>query len=125
MDYLVSSVFLALFAWTAGRSLYLRWWGVATVGTIVALALEPDSEGDTYKPVVAFTTQANVRIEAKSRYGTGEAGTYFRIGEQVPIRYAAHKPTCFAIEGYEVASVLWLLLFAVGGVALLWWRRTV
>jgi hypothetical protein len=110
MEYLVGSVFLALFAWAAGRSLYLRWWGVATVGTIVALALETDGEGDTYKPVVAFTTQNNVCIEAKSSYGTGEAGTYFRVGEQVPIRYATHKPTCFAIEGYEVASVLWLLL---------------
>lgn len=124
MEYLVGCVFLAFFAWAAGRSFYLRWWGVATVGTIVALALEPDGEGDTYKPVVIFTTQDNVCIEAKSSYGTSEAGTYFRVGEQVPIRYAAHKPTCFAIAGYEVASVLWLLLFAMGGVALFWWQRT-
>jgi hypothetical protein len=124
MEYLVGSVFIALFAWAAARSLYLRWWGVATVGTIVALALETDGEGDTYKPVVAFTTQDNLRIEAKSLYGTGEAGTYFRVGEQVPLRYAAHKPTCFAIEGYEVSLVLWLFFFAVVGVALLWWKMT-
>jgi hypothetical protein len=122
MEYLVGSVLLALFAWAAARSLYLRWWGVATVGTIVALALETDGDGNTYKPVVAFTTQENVRIEARSMYGTGDAGTYFRVGEQVPIRYAAHQPTCFAIVGYEVASVLWLFLFAVVGVALCWWK---
>jgi hypothetical protein len=124
MEYLIGSVFLALFAWAAGRSLYLRWWGVATVGTIVAFAVETDGEGTTYKPIVAFTTQDNMRIEAKSMYGTGEAGTYFRVGEHVLIRYAAHKPTCFAIEGYEVAGVLWALLFAVIGVALLWGKIT-
>lgn len=56
------------------------------MGTIVTLALETDGEGDTYKPVVAFTTKANVRIEAKSMLSLGEAGTYFRIGEPVPIR---------------------------------------
>jgi hypothetical protein len=124
MAYLVGSVFLALFAWAAGRSLYLRWWGVATVGTIVALTLEADGEGDTYKPVVAFTTQDQVRIEAKSMVGTGAAGTYFRLGQQVAIRYAAHKPTCFAIEGYEVSAVLWLSFFAVVGVAVIWWKIT-
>jgi hypothetical protein len=124
MEYLVGSVFLALFCWTAGRSLYLRWWGIATVGTIVALALETDGDGNTYQPVVAFTTQDKIRIEAKSLYGTAEAGTYFRIGEHVPIRYAAHNPTCFAIEGYEVSAVLWLFFFAVGGVAMLWWKIT-
>jgi hypothetical protein len=122
MEYLVGSVFLALFAWAAGRSLYLHWWGVATTGTIIALALETDGEGDTYKPVVAFTTKANICIEAKSMFGLGEAGTYFRIGEQVPIRYAATNPTCFAIEGYEVAAVLWLFFFAVAGGAVLWWK---
>jgi hypothetical protein len=47
MEYLVGSVFLALFAWAVGRFLYLRWWGVATVGTIVALVLETDGEGTT------------------------------------------------------------------------------
>jgi hypothetical protein len=124
MAYLVGSVFVVLFAWAAGRSLYLHWWGVATVGTIVALALEIDGEGDTYKPVVAFTTQDQVRIEAKSMFGTGEAGTYFRLGEQVSIRYAAHNPTCFAIEGYEVAAVLWLFFFVVAGVAGIWWNMT-
>ena len=113
---------LALFSWAAGRSLYLRWWGVATVGTIAALALETDGEGDTYKPVVAFTTQNQVCIEAKSMLGTGEAGTYFRLGQQGSIRYAAHKPTCFAIEGYEVAAVLWLSFFAAVGVAVIWWK---
>jgi hypothetical protein len=44
----------------------------------------------------------------------------FRVGEQVAIRYAAHKPTCFAMEGYEAAVGLWLFLFAVVGGALLW-----
>jgi hypothetical protein len=124
MEYLVGSVFLALFAWAAARSLYLRWWGVATVGTIVALVLEPDGEGDTYKPVVAFTTKDNVRIEAKSLYGTGETRTYFRVGEQVRIRYAPNKPTCFAIAGYDVAMVLWLFFFAVAGLALLAWKMS-
>jgi hypothetical protein len=86
--------------------------------------LETDGEGATYNPVVAFTTQDQVRIEAKSMVGTGEAGTYFRLGQQVSIRYAAHKPTCFAIEGYEVAAVLWLFFFAVVGVAVIWWKIT-
>jgi hypothetical protein len=123
MEYLIGGVFLALFAWAAARSLYLRYWGVVTRGTIVALALEIDSEGgDTYKPVVAFTTRNNLRVEAKSLYGTREAGTYFRVGEQVTIRYAAQKPTCFAIEGYEGAVMLWFLLFAVVGGVLLWWK---
>jgi hypothetical protein len=88
------------------------------------LALETDGDGNIYKPVVAFTTQDKVPIEAKSLYGTAEAGTYFRIGEQVPTRYAARNPTCFAIEGYEVSAVLWLFFFAVAGVAMLWWKST-
>ncbi|RZJ93224.1 MAG: hypothetical protein EOO60_05280 [Hymenobacter sp.] len=95
---------------------------MAAVGIIVALALETDGEGNTYKPMVAFTTKANVRIEAKSMVGSGEAGTYFRIGEQVPIRYTSNKPTCFAIEGYEVAAVLWMFFFAVAGGLLIWWK---
>jgi hypothetical protein len=90
------------------------------MGTIVALALKTDGEGDSYTPVVAFTTRDDIRVEAKSLYGTGAAGTYFRVGEQVAIRYAAQKPTRFAIEGYEAAVVLWLCLFVVVGVALLW-----
>jgi hypothetical protein len=121
MAYLAGGVFVALFVWAAVRSLYLRYWGIATTGTIVALELITDGDGDTYKPVVAFTTRQGVRIEAKSMYGTAEAGTYYRVGEQVALRYAPRKPTCFAIDGYEVSAVLFLFFFAVAGSAVLWW----
>jgi hypothetical protein len=120
MSYLVGGVFIALFAWAAVRSFYLRYWGIATTGTIVALERTADGDGVTYKPVVAFTTREGVRIEAKSMYGTGEAGTYFRVGEQVALRYAASKPTRFAIDGYEVSAVLFLFFFAVAGVVIFW-----
>ena len=120
MAYLVGGVFIAVFVWVALRSLYLRYWGIATTGTIVALERTTDGDGETYKPVVAFTTQQGVRIEAKSMYGTPEAGTYYRVGEQVALRYAARKPTCFAIDGYEVSAVLVFFFFAVAGAAAIW-----
>ena len=124
MTYLVGGIFVALFVWAAVRSLYLHFWGIATTGTIVALKLNTVGDGDTYKPVVAFTTRQGVRIEAKSMYGTGEAGTYYQVGEQVALRYAPRKPTCFAIDGYEVSAVLSLSFFAVAGGAILWWAFT-
>ena len=124
MVFLVGSGFIVLFIWAAFQALYLHYWGIATTGTIVALELTSDGDGDTYKPVVAFTTRQGVRIEAKSTYGTGEAGTFFRVGQQVPLRYVACKPTCFAIDGYEVSGVLFLFFLAVVGGAILWWAFT-
>ena len=49
--------------------------------------------GASYKQVVAFTTQDKVRSEVKSIFGSGEDGTYFRIGKQVSIRCATNNPT--------------------------------
>ena len=120
MDYLVGGAFVAFFVWAALRSLYLHYWGIATTGTIVALELTSDGDGDTYTPVVAFTTRQGVHIEAKSMHGTGEAGTYYRVGEQVALRYTPRNPTCFAIDGYDVSTVLILFFFAVMGSAILW-----
>ncbi|MBD2723127.1 DUF3592 domain-containing protein [Hymenobacter armeniacus] len=120
MDYLVGGAFIALFVWAAIRSFYLRYWGVATTGIIVALERTANGDGVTYKPVVAFTTREGVRIEAKSMYGTEEAGKYFRVGEQVALRYAASKPPRFAIDGYEVSAVLFLFFFAVAGGMIFW-----
>lgn len=118
--YLGTSAFVALFVWAVARALYLRWRGITTTGTILALVRTADGDGVTYAPRVTFFTQQCVRIEATSSLGTEEAGDYFRVGQQVRIRYSPTDPTCFAISGYEVSSVLWFFFFAVAAVAVLW-----
>ena len=45
MLYLVIGVFIALIAWAVSRFLYLRWRGLVTTGTVVALVRT--AEGDT------------------------------------------------------------------------------
>jgi hypothetical protein len=121
MAYLVGGAFVALFVWVVARSLYLRWWGMATTGNIVAFEIDTTSEGlDMYTPVVAFTTHEGLGVEAKSMYGTPTAHTDFRVGQTVALRYAARKPTCFAIEGYEASVVLTTFLIALMGVAVMW-----
>jgi hypothetical protein len=121
LGYLVGGIFISLFVWVTARSLYLRWWGIATTGIIVAFETDTSSEGqDTHKPVVAFTTQEGLRVEAKSMYGTPTTNTYFRLGETVALRYAARNPACFAIDGYEVSAVLFTFFFALMGVLIIW-----
>ncbi|WP_210520717.1 DUF3592 domain-containing protein [Hymenobacter terricola] len=67
--------------------------GIRTAGTIVEVVRDASGEGgDTFKPVVAFTTKQGTQIVAESFYGTAEAGSYFRIGQQVDILYSARNP---------------------------------
>ncbi|UOQ69143.1 DUF3592 domain-containing protein [Hymenobacter volaticus] len=118
--YLAVGASVALFGWTASRALYLRWHGIATTGTITALVRTADGDGVSYAPRVAFFTQEGIRIEVTSSVSTQEAGDYFRVGQQVRIRYSPTNPSYFAIGGYEVTSVLFLLLFAGMAVGILW-----
>lgn len=118
--YLAVGASVALFGWTASQAVYLRWRGIATTGTITALVRTADGDGVLYAPRVAFFTQEGVRIEVTSSVGTQEAGDYFRVGQQVTIRYSPTNPNCFAISGYEVTSVLFFFLFAVMAVGILW-----
>lgn len=123
MDYLVAGVFLLLFAWAAGRWIYLHWWGERATGVIIKLLRDDSGETTMYTPMVEFTTRQGVTVIAESIFGTSEAGTYYRIGQRVDIRYAPRKPTCCAISGYEAASVLYLFLAAVFVLAVLGWHK--
>lgn len=123
MDYfacLITAAVVALFGWYAWRTVYLRWRGIATTGTITALVRTADGDGVLYAPRVAFITREGIRIEVTSLLGTQEAGDYFRVGKQVRIRYSPTNPHCFAISGYEITSVLFLFLFAGMTVGVLW-----
>jgi len=113
-------LFVALFAWTVARFLYLRWRGVVTTGTVVALARNAEGDGGSFLPVVAFSTREGARIEAKSIFGT-PASTFFRVGEQVTVRYLAKRPTCFDIVGYEARTVVLFFVVVGGAVAYFYW----
>lgn len=120
LAYLVGGAFVALFVCVMARSLYLRWWGMATTGNIVNFTVETDSDGHkTYKPVVAFTTHEGLRVETKSMYGTANAPTRFRMGQMVTLRYAAQNPACFAIDGHDSSVVLTTFIMALMGAAVI------
>ena len=111
----MTGAFFMLFIWSAYRSLYLRLRGRRATGTITGLVRDDSGEGPVYHPVVTFTTATGAVVVAKSSFGTAGAGTYFRIGERVALRYAVHQPQHFAIDGYEV-SVVFLAFLAAAGV---------
>jgi hypothetical protein len=119
--YLVTGAFIALFVYTAYRVLYLQLRGQRTMGTITELVPDDSGDGRVYHPVVTFTTRTGVVVVAKSPYGMAGAGTYFRVGERVPILYAAQKPHFFAIAGYDVAGVFYAFLAAAGAGAVFYW----
>lgn len=120
----VTGFIVALLLWCVARFQYLRWKGVAATATVVALPEKATSDGGTYSPVVAFTTADGVRVEAKGLYGTAAAGTYFRVGQEVAVRYLAKNPTCFSVVDYEVwlAKHVLLMMAVVEGV--LYWFRS-
>lgn len=113
MLYLVIGVFIALIAWAVSRFLYLRWRGLVTTGTVVALVRTAEGDTGSFLPVVAFSTREGMRIEAKSAWGT-PVSTFFRVGEEVSIRYLATRPTCFDIAGYGARTTA--LCVVVGGI---------
>ena len=83
MDYVVTGVFVALFAGAAARVLYLHWRGLRTTGTIVASVRDEASAGPVSSLVVRFTTATGVLIEAQSAFGAESVNSYHRIGKQV------------------------------------------
>jgi hypothetical protein len=122
MEFLLAGAFIAMFLYAAYRVLYLHLRGKRTIGTIVELRRDDSGDGVVFHPKVKFTTNTGTTIIAESTFGTPEAGTFYRVGEEVEIRYSASKPTFFAIVGYDVAAVLMLLLFAAGTCAILYWN---
>jgi hypothetical protein len=125
MDFLLLSVFVVFgsgfVVWIAGRALLLRLGGTATTATIVELVRHDSGDGVSFIPVVEFTTTTGDTVVAKSFYGTEGAGSYFRVGQQVPIRYLANNPRLFAISGYEASSVLIVFLAAALICGLCYW----
>jgi len=118
----VAAFFAGLFLYAAYRVLYLHLRGERTTGIIVELRRGDSTDGaPIFHPKVQFTTHAGTTVIAESTFSTQNAGTFFRVGEQVDVRYSPRKPTFFAIVGYDVAAVLLLLFFAVGIVAILYW----
>ena len=114
MGYAAMAVVWGLFGWFAYRLSYLQLRGLRTTGTVVELVRDDTGDGLTFSPVVAYTTNQGVEMVAKSFYGTPEAGSFFRVGQQVDILYAAHNPRHFAIAGYDVSALVLLGLFAAG-----------
>jgi hypothetical protein len=123
MNYVVPVAFLSLFLWAAHRLLYLHVRGLRTTGILIDLVADEASEGPVFNPVVRFTTSSGVTLEVKSSFGVEGVNSYYRIGQQVPVRYLAKKPWVFAIEGYDSAGVFLLFLLAAGVGALFYWGR--
>jgi hypothetical protein len=121
MEYVVTGAFVALFLWAAHRALYLHLRGVRTTGTIIAIVEDKASDGPVFNLVVAFTTRSGVTIKAKSFYGAEGVNSYYRVGEQVAIRYSAKKPHVFAIEGFDGTSVFFTFLAAAATCAIFYW----
>jgi hypothetical protein len=120
LDTLVAAAFVAVFGWTAYRTLRLHLRSRRRTGWIVAVEQEPSDDGDpVYDPVVRFTTR-NGRSIQRSQVGSSAAGDFFRVGDQVDIRYSPRRPEQFASRAYEVSAVFWTFLLLVG-VLLLWW----
>ncbi|MDQ2771063.1 MAG: DUF3592 domain-containing protein [Bacteroidota bacterium] len=114
MAYVAVAVIWVLFGWFAYRLAYLQLRGIRTKGTIIELVRDDTNDGDTFSPVVTYTTQQGVVIRAKSSFGTPETGSFFRVGERVDIWYAAKNPQHFLIVGYDVSALVMLGLLAVG-----------
>ena len=121
MEFLVAAVFIGLFLYAAYRVLYLHLRGKQTTAIIVELRRDDSGDGVIFHPKVRFTTHTGTTIIAESTFGTQEAGSYFRVGQQVEVRYSPRNPTFFAIVGYDVAAVLLFFFFAAGIVAMLYW----
>lgn len=124
MDYVVTGAFVAFFLWAAYRVLYLHLRGLRTTGIITDIAADvedKESDGPAFHLVVRFTTSTGETIEAKSGFGAAGVNTYYRIGEQVSVRYSAKNPQLFAVEGYDVTGVFILFLLAAGACAVFYW----
>ena len=121
MEYIVTSAFVALFIWAAYRALYLHLRGLITTGTIVDIVEDKNSDGPVFNLVVEFITSTGVTIKAKSFYGTAGVKSYYRIGEQVTVRYSAKNPQVFAIKGFDGTSVFVTFLAAAGACAIFYW----
>jgi hypothetical protein len=122
MEYVVVGACVALFAWAAYRVLYLHLRGLRTSGTIIDIVDDKTSDGPVFNLVVRFTTNTGITIKAKSFYGSKETASYYRIGEQVSILYSVKNPRVFIIEGYDVAGLFFLFLFAAAVCAVVYWN---
>jgi hypothetical protein len=118
VEYIVVSVFVGLFGWAAYRQLQLSLRGIRTTGTIVDMVQDEASDGPAVHLVVQFTTATGAAIRAKSYYGMERVNTYYRIGEQVHIRYSDKDPQVFSVEGHDVAGLFLVFLVTAGVVAI-------